>query len=92
MKIKRVNLPNFINAFFTPLTPNTVWVNKKKHHVEHLVEHEVCHWEQKERYGLFLYIWIKTGSNILQFFGIRSGIEQEAYARQDKKELEMKGI
>jgi hypothetical protein len=55
MKIKRVNLPNFINAFFTPLTPHTVWVNKKKHHIEHL-------------------------------------IEQEAYARQDKKELEMKGI
>ncbi len=90
MKIKRIWLPPFVNAMYLALL-DVVLVNKNKSYIEHLIEHEVCHGEQRKRYGLPLYLWVKTGSNILQLFGIRSGIEMEAYARQDKKYEEIRG-
>jgi len=92
MTIKRIWLPGFVNALFTVLTPNTIWVNKNRHCIEHLIEHEVCHREQFLRYGLIIYLLGKTWCNVIQVFGYVGAFEEEAYARQTNKEMEVAGL
>ena len=86
MKIKRIKLPDFINAFFTVLTPNTIYVNKSKGNIEHLIAHEITHRNQYLRDGLIKYLLIKV---ICRLFGwlIGNPYEDEAYAVQDITEL-----
>lgn len=86
MKITKVWMPGFINAMFTVVTPNTIWVNKERFNIEHLIGHEKKHREQFKRDGLIKYLMLKI---IGRLFGwaIGNPYEEEAYAEQDRIEF-----
>lgn len=76
-------------AVYTILTPNTVYVKGVDIGA---IGHELTHRKQLKKYGAIRYLLAKSMGRIYNLFGGDNPLEDEAYAIEDKINMEKIGL